>query len=224
MGELWGQAIALDTTGNVYIAGTTNGDVPFSGQLEAGIGQMFVAKFSPDGSHLLFGSNFGGGFVSNHESVVGMAVGTDGTVYLAGNSDSPNFPYLATAARLPIGPVSFGQQIFAAAIDPTLTKLTYSTMLASGTATAAVLDAKNNLWVSGQTGGDTIQPVNALESDGPGNGLIFEVDPTGKIVTSTYFGGSTVPQVPTGLAATGAQQMFCWRDNNAGIFTLDPRG
>ena len=77
VGELWGQAIALDATGNVYIAGTTNGDVPFSGQLEAGIGQMFVAKFSPDGSHLLFGSNFGGGYSGNHEAVVGMGVGTD---------------------------------------------------------------------------------------------------------------------------------------------------
>ena len=208
VGQLWGQAIALDGVGNVYIAGTTNGDVPFSGQFEAGIGQMFVAKFSPDGSHLLFGSNFGGGFLTNHESVVGMAVGTDGTVYLAGNTDSPNFPYLAKAARLPIGPVTVGQQIFATAIDPTLTRLTYSTMLANGTATAAVLDAKNNLWVSGQTGGDIIQTVNALEGDGPGNGLIFEIDPTGTIVTSTYFGGSTVSQVPLGLAIDSGGNLY----------------
>ena len=208
VGAVWGQAIALDAAGNVYIAGSTDGDVPFSGQLEAGIGQMFVAKFTPDGSHLLFGSNFGGGYATYHESVVGMAVGTDGTLYVAGNSGSPNFPYLATADRLPIGPPYYGQQIFAAAIDPTLTKLTYSTMLASGTATAAVLDTNNNLWVSGQTGGDTVQPVNALESDGPGTGLIFEVDPAGKIVTSTYFGGSTVPQVPLGLAIDSSGNLY----------------
>jgi hypothetical protein len=201
-----GQAIALDQAGNVYIAGSTDGDVPFSGQLESGIGRMFLAKFSPDGSHLLFGSNFGGGISGDYEAVVGMGVGKDGTVYLAGNTPSTDFPYLATAARLPIGN---GQQMFATAFDPSLTKLKYSTMLGSGYATAAALDAKNNFWVAGQMNGDSIPPVNALESDGgPGEGLLFQVDPTGKIATSTYFGGANVGQVPAGVAVDAAGNLY----------------
>jgi hypothetical protein len=202
-----GQAIALDRAGSVYIAGSTNGDVPSSGQLESGIGGMFLAKFSPDGSHLLFGTNFGGGGLgSSTEAVIGMGVGTDGTVYLAGNTPGPDFPYLITADRLPIGP---GQEMFAAAFDPTLTKLKYSTMLGNGFATAAALDTKNNFWVAGHMNGDVILPVNALESDGgPGNGLIFQVNPTGKIVTSTYFGGANVGQIPAGLTVDAGGNVY----------------
>jgi hypothetical protein len=208
VGDQMGQAIALDQTGNVYIAGSTTGDVPFSGQLQSGVGHTFLAKFSPDGSHLLFGSNFGGGIAVDKESVVGMGVGRDGTVYLAGNTGSANFPYLANADRLPVGSVQYGQQMFATAFDPTLTKLKYSTMLVDGYVTAAVLDSKNNFWVAGQMGPDRIKPVNALQSDGPGSGVLFQVGPAGKIATSTYFGGDNIQQVPSGLAVDSSGNLY----------------
>ncbi|MBM3737673.1 MAG: DUF11 domain-containing protein, partial [Acidobacteria bacterium] len=70
-------AIAADSQGNLYAAGRT-----------AQAADLFVAKLSPSGA-VLFSARFGG---SGVESDAQLAVDSVGTVYLAGNTDSPDLP------------------------------------------------------------------------------------------------------------------------------------
>ena len=51
--------------------------------------QAFVIKLSPDGSHLLYESFFGG---SKANVEVGIAVDSTGAAYIAGTTDSVDFP------------------------------------------------------------------------------------------------------------------------------------
>lgn len=56
--EAFASGIALDTTGNVYIAGSGN-TVPLQNWFENGVGQYFVAEFSPNGQSLIFSTLLG---------------------------------------------------------------------------------------------------------------------------------------------------------------------
>src|SRR5262249_13776217 len=78
--------IAVDSAGNIYVAGKTasavfplvNSAVRFGGQTDA-----FVAKISPDGSSLLYSTYLGGAAA---DEVRGLAVDSAGNAYLAGTT------------------------------------------------------------------------------------------------------------------------------------------
>ncbi len=80
-----GAAIAVDPSGNVWLAGTTlSTDFPTANAFQTAPGQGingFVAEFNSTGSQLLFSSYFGAGLVSH---VNAMAVDAAGMVYLTG--------------------------------------------------------------------------------------------------------------------------------------------
>ncbi|HZT72118.1 MAG TPA: choice-of-anchor D domain-containing protein, partial [Terriglobales bacterium] len=92
-------AIAVDAAGDAWVAGTTfsadyptlNGPIPtFPGVEPAG----FVSELSPTGSDVLY-STFLGGKEQDYAS--GLALGGDGSVYVAGATDSSDFPTTAGA-------------------------------------------------------------------------------------------------------------------------------
>jgi hypothetical protein len=76
-GETFATGVAIDASGNLYIAG--QGDAPSLNPWQIG-GAMFVAKFAPDGKTLLFSSGFGG----SGGNITGIRAGADGTLFLAG--------------------------------------------------------------------------------------------------------------------------------------------
>src|SRR5204863_5371270 len=92
------RAIALDNSGNIYVAGDT-----FSTQLgTAGAyqpayvggypgagGDAFVAKFDATGTNLLYLTYLGG---TGDDSASSLALDPQGNVYLTGVTDSTNFP------------------------------------------------------------------------------------------------------------------------------------
>ncbi|HLH00459.1 MAG TPA: SBBP repeat-containing protein [Bryobacteraceae bacterium] len=90
-------AVGHDQIGFLYIAGTTNSsDFPVSGNASqktaGGSGDVFVAKIDPHaapGSQLVFATYLGG---NSAETFGGMAVSPRGDVYLAGGTQSTNFP------------------------------------------------------------------------------------------------------------------------------------
>lgn len=91
--------LALDSAGNVYIACTARPGLETVNPLSVNQGgnpQACIAKFSPNGSKLLFASLFGGGTVGT-QFQGGLALDSVDNIYLGGNTDSGDFTATAGA-------------------------------------------------------------------------------------------------------------------------------
>ncbi len=84
--------VAVDAAGNAYVVGTTeSSDFPTKNAFQAtmkGSSDAFVAKFGP-GGELLFSTFLGG---SESESATAVAVDAAGAIYVAGSTNSSDFP------------------------------------------------------------------------------------------------------------------------------------
>lgn len=201
-----GTAIAVDTKGNIWIAGNTQStDLPlmgggFQGSL-IGTQNMFIAGF--DGSNsgtasLLYSIYIGG---THYDQAYGIAAAPDGTIWLAGCTFSPDIwiqgggsqgqPYQGTFGG--------GGDAYIAHINPAATGLSallYSSFLGGDgedAATSLVLDPSGNLILGGYTVSDNF-PVtsSAYQKKYGGNTDAFVSilnTVKGQLVYSTYFGG-----------------------------------
>ncbi len=103
-----GNAIAVDSAGNAYIAGYTNSAglaTPGAAQTSsAGPTTGFVAKLNAGGSAFGYITYIGG---NRYDTVTAMALDSSGNVYVAGNTDSENFPVVnPLQATLPLNGTS----------------------------------------------------------------------------------------------------------------------
>ena len=135
-----GKVIAVDSAGNAYVAGDTNstdfppaGGTPVQATLN-GTTNVFVAKINPNaaGPAGLLYSTYLGGSIS--ETVWGIAVNTAGTaIYVAGETQSGNFPISAAPSPLPFQATNKGTtNAFVTKINPSVAGtpgLLYSTYL-----------------------------------------------------------------------------------------------
>ena len=98
-----GTAIAVDPSGNIYIAGTTtSNDFPLSKALQtqpSPNGSGFIMKLSNDGSTILYSTYFGG--TQGWSSITSLATDAKGNLYLTGSTTSLDFPH---TAGMPFGP------------------------------------------------------------------------------------------------------------------------
>jgi hypothetical protein len=98
--------IAVDTLGNAYVTGSTvSTDFPTSGSVfqpayGGGNADSFVAKLDPAGATLLYSSFLGG---SNTELATGIALDTDGSAYVTGQTCSQDFPLSNPVQLVPGG-------------------------------------------------------------------------------------------------------------------------
>ncbi len=123
-----GNGIAADAAGHAYVAGnTTSTDFPTRDAAQAEyrcgdpLGDAFVAKLAPDGAALRWSTYHGGcrGFLG--ESAQDVAVDAAGNAYVAGYTDSREFPTTAGAADrvcAPDAPNTFCGEAFAAKFSP----------------------------------------------------------------------------------------------------------
>ncbi len=82
-------SVAVDATGNVYVAGTTSSPgFPGAPGSPGGI-DLFVTKLDSRGSTVLFSTYIGG---SGIDEARGMTIDTLGNVYVVGSTTSTNFP------------------------------------------------------------------------------------------------------------------------------------
>jgi uncharacterized protein (TIGR03437 family) len=173
----------LDAAGNIYLAGSFT---PASKSVLS-MTSAFVAKVSADGSKLLYFTALGG---SSTDAAFALAVGSDGSAYVTGNTNSPDFPVTAGALQ----PTYFEgdqNQGFLAKVNPA-GSLAYSTFI-NGTAstqiTGIALDAAGDVFLTGIGG-----PGYVLSSDQPAEGFILELNAgLSKVLLSIYgYGGGRI--------------------------------
>jgi hypothetical protein len=148
-------SIALDTTGNIYVAGvTSSSDFPHVGTVLPltpafyNANYYFAASLKPDGSILNYSGLIGGeqGFYTNGSNGK-MAVDGTGNLYLAGTTYDSNFQL--TPGTLDPNPTSYANDtMFVLKLDPT-GKLAYSTLVPGSSPRVAGTAYANNFVASG---------------------------------------------------------------------------
>lgn len=160
------RGVAVDASGNVYIAGVTGSAglptlsafQPNFGGLTATInspGDGFVAKFNPAGA-LLYLTYIGG---SADDLVSAIAVDAAGNAYLAGSTSSTDFPLVNAYQSQFGGTGGYSYEVrtgdaFVAKLNPAGNKLIYSTYLGGSlddVATAIAIDSTGSAYVTGAT-------------------------------------------------------------------------
>ena len=204
-----GNAIAVDSSGNLYLAGLTDSvDFPVTSRaFQTGCGggcasttyDAFVTKLNPAGSALIYSTYLGGSQTDQGE---GIAVNAAGDAYLTGLTYSSDFPVTAGAFQTACEPEACADgQGFVTELNSTGSALVYSTYLGGNALTepnALALNSLGDAYVTGWTTASDF-PVTAgvfqstcasCTSLSP-EGFIIEMNPEGSaLVYSTYLGGS----------------------------------
>ena len=186
-------AIALDGQGNFYVAGSTTSTSfptvsPYQASLVA-LRDAFVTKFNPTGSALLYSTYLGG----NADDVgYGIAVDTSGSAYVAGITQSGNFP----TANAMQSTYEGGTDVFVTKLTPDGSTLAYSTYLGAGffeDCFSIAVDDQGSAYVAGSTESATFpvtSPYQISKRAGP-DAFVTKLTPSGKTrVYSTFLGGN----------------------------------
>jgi hypothetical protein len=207
----FGRTIAVDAAGSAYLAGDTiSTDFPTLGAYQpanAGGVDVFVAKLNPAGNALVYSTYLGGttpspGQGNNVDNANGIAVDSAGNAYIAGGTNSTDFPTTA-GARQPAFPGGFANA-FVTKLSASGSALLYSTYLGGNTnqsdARAIALDASGNAYVTGQTNETTFPATSrAYQQTAPrgppeGDAFVAKFNPSlagiPSLVYATYLGGA----------------------------------
>lgn len=203
-GEDEGHSIAVDADGNAWIAGITNSSDfnirnAFQPQIKSIASEAFITKVNASGSDLIFSTYLGG---SGNEQAFGVAIDSQGDACVIGTTDSADFP-LRNALQTNYGG---NTDAFLTKIKGDGTDLIYSTYLGGSgldEAYAVVLDAGNNVYMTGATASTDFPTVNPLQPQNRGGGsdaFVTKINAQGStVIYSTYLGGSAV-DVSYGIA------------------------
>jgi hypothetical protein len=157
-------SIAVDQSGNVYVAGQTGSpDFPVTGGFQTvyggGFSDAFILKLDPSGN-LVYSSYLGGS--GGNEALEAIAVDGSGNAYVAGRTDSLDFPVSNAYQSSFRGGIADG---FVARINTNTAgtaSLMYSTYLGGSgfdSANAVAVDASGNAYVTG--GADCCFPTTS---------------------------------------------------------------
>lgn len=144
-----GNAISLDSAGDVHLAGAVSPAYLFSNGSEGSPdADALIAKIKGDGSAVLFSRRFGG---SDSDIATSVTADTAGNSIVAGTTYSKNLPLAE-----PVQSTSFGtnSDAFVARFNGQNGDLQFSTYLGGGSndsAAGLAADAAGNIFVTGQT-------------------------------------------------------------------------
>jgi uncharacterized protein (TIGR03437 family) len=198
---------------------------------------VFIAKLDPDGN-TLYSTYFGG---SGVDTAVGMAVGSDGSVYVAGQTNSTDFPVSAGVYAGTLPAAGSSNFVFKLNADGSVA---WSTYFADGnSAVGAIgLDTSGNPYIAGRTTGGLPTTPGAYQTRftapnpcGPGNigpcfppteAFLAKFNAKGSaLMFSTYLGndsGNNLGIASAGLAIDPAGNAYV--AGGRGIFLMNAAG
>lgn len=187
--------IAVDTSGNAYVTGTTYSfDFPTQSPLQGsltGTANAFAAKINAYGSALLYSTFLGGSIMDNGNAI---ALDSSGSAYVAGCTASPDFPTSLGVVQIAL---AGAYNAFVAKLSPAGNSLTYSTFLGgsgSDDATAITVDALGQAVVGGYTSSANFPTMAPLQTAFGGAFDAFAAvlnSSATALVFSSYFGGGS---------------------------------
>jgi len=190
-----GSSIAIDASGSAYVTGSTNSaNFPLLTPIQAtsgGLSDAFVTKINPAGTALVYSTYIGG---SSEDSGISIALDASGNAYVAGGTDSVDFPIMS-----PIQATHGGGLLdaFVTKINSLGSAYVYSTYIGGAgddLANSIVLDSSGAVYVTGLTASTNFPltaPIQAIHGGGFWDAFVSKINPAGSaFVYSTYLGGS----------------------------------
>jgi len=237
-GDSEADAIAVDSKGDAYVAGTTSSPSfptvnPYQSSAGAPAnGIVFLSKFNAAGTQLLYSTYLGG---TGGDIATGVAIDSAGNAYVTGYTFSTDFPVLSAFQTVNNNPNA--GNAFVAKINTTASgaaSLAYSSYLGGGGASnpnpwygdsglGIAADSAGRAYITGDTVSDTSVAAfpttsNAYQSSlsSPnGNAFLTVVDTTrsgsSSLVYSTYLGGDGAGyfgDIGLGVAADGSGNAY----------------
>jgi len=215
-GDDSGYGLGVDADGRALVTGMTTSDAfPTTHDALkstiAGASDAFVARVDPSqmgAGSLSYSSYLGGG---GNEIGYGIARGSDGHVYAAGETTSANFPTSSTAFDRQLGGSSDAFVVRLDLSQPPLSQLRYGTLIGGSStdwARQIAVDPEGTAFVAGGTNSSNFPQFAPLQGDQAGQdawALRLNAGGTG-LLFSTYLGGSGTDEArsialdPTGNA------------------------
>lgn len=208
-----GTKIAVDGAGNTFVVGNSiSSDFPTTaGSFDPSINgseDAFVTKLNAAGSGLVY-STFLGGFAL--ERAFGIAVDSTGNAFVAGRTDSSNFPTTTGAYNTSH---NGGPDIFVTKLNAAGSGLVYSTFIGgSGNDfhNALAVDSAGNAYVAGVTQ-STNYPTTSGAYDtsynGTGDVFVTKLNAAGSGLDYSTFIGDSGDDGGTGIAVDSAGNAF----------------
>jgi len=220
-----GSAVAVDSSGNAYLAGTTAAsDFPVVNaaypQLD-GSYDGFVFKINAAGTALIYSTYIGG---SGDDHLTAIAVDSTGAVWVTGWTSSPDFPTLNAY-----------QSSFGGDLDAIVFKLSPSGSLAYSTylggngldeGYGVAVDPADNAYVAGWTtiSGFPVTAGSYLSAyQRSGDAFVAKFTSTGALTYSTFLGGSNIDAAYS-VAADSSGNAYVTGNTNSTSFPGAPAG
>ncbi|HEY7543548.1 MAG TPA: SBBP repeat-containing protein, partial [Blastocatellia bacterium] len=201
--EEQGYGIAVDDAGCAYITGRAESSgFPSAGSIQpfgGGTADVFVTKLNSTGSALVYSTFLGG---SGNDEGHAIALDSSGNVYITGLTNSTNYPTASAFQPVFGGGVGTAGDAFVTKLNATGNALVYSTYLGGGpflTESAddrgegIAVDSAGNAYVTGSTLSNNFPTLNCFQCArrGSTDAFVSKFDPSGGLVYSTYFGGTS---------------------------------
>ena len=255
----FGEGIAVDAAGDTYLTGyaysttfpVTGGAYQATNNAVGNGGQaVFVTKLNPTGSALIYSTYLGGTGSDADTSYsngtgdagAGIAIDAAGDAYVAGYSNSSNFPVTAGAFQ-PINNTTQNEFLcyngFISKFNPTGTGLLYSSYIGgSGTvsgngeicdaAFSVALDSAGSAYLGGLTQSSNFpvtagafQATNNEIGAGVATSFAAKVNAAGTALAySTYLGGSGASENANGITVDALGDAFVVGTTSAATFPL----
>jgi|GEM_PF-260838 len=197
-GDDSGSSIAIDSSGNVYLTGTTASlNFPTNGPAFAnnkGLADVFVTKIDPAGANIIYSTYLGG---SGLDRADGIAVDASGNAFIVGRVDSTSMDFPATAGSF--GPAYRGGDFdgFVSKLNAQGNALIYSGFLGgeeNDSVEGIAVDAAGVAYVTGGTKSNAFPSTgNAFQAQRAGDtdAFLTKINAGGSgLLYSSYLGGS----------------------------------